>query len=275
MAPLAQPSAVVSADEACDFDASTVDSSQRSDEGIFAATHRSKAHACLEDAPNRMSTGKRKSEQLDPDSVPKAVVNRLSLYLRELQRLLRDDKATVSSSEVGSLLGFTDAQVRKDLAYFGHFGHPGVGYRCDELVAAIRGILGTDRTWTVVMVGVGNLGRALLGYKGFSPQGFEMVAAFDADPAKCNQELDGVPVKPLETLEETIVAEAVTLGVIAVPADAAQAVADRLIAAGVTGILNFAPVTLSLGAEISQVGVDLATELERLCFSVANRHPPT
>ncbi|MEM8864787.1 MAG: redox-sensing transcriptional repressor Rex [Planctomycetota bacterium] len=220
-----------------------------------------------------MSNGKRKSDQLDPDSVPKAVVSRLSLYLRELQHLLRDEKATVSSSQLGKLLGFTDAQVRKDLAYFGHFGHPGVGYRCDELIAAIRGILGTDRLWTVAMVGVGNLGQALLGYRGFAPQGFRIVAAFDADPSKVGQSIEGVPIKPLEELEATIAAEGVTLGVIAVPAEAAQTVADRLVAAGVGGILNFAPLTLSLPAEVSQVGVDLATELEQLCFSVANRTP--
>ncbi len=220
-----------------------------------------------------MATGKRKSEHLDPDSVPKAVVNRLSLYLRELQHLLRDGKATVSSSQLGKLLGFTDAQVRKDLAYFGHFGHPGVGYRCDELISAIREILGTDRQWTVAMIGVGNLGRALLGYKGFPSQGFRIVAAFDADQAKVGHILEGVPVRPLEDLEHTVRSEQVTLGVLAVPADAAQPVADRLVAAGVAGILNFAPVTLSLPAEISLVGVDLATELEQLCFSVANRQP--
>lgn len=220
-----------------------------------------------------MANGKRKSEQLDPDSVPKAVVNRLSLYLRELQHLLRDGHATVSSSQLGTLLGFTDAQVRKDLAYFGHFGHPGVGYRCDELIAAIKGILGTDRQWTVAMVGVGNLGRALLGYKGFASQGFQIVAAFDADPTIAGTTLEGVPIKPLEELEETVKKERVTLGVIAVPAGAAQSVADRLVTAGVSGILNFAPVTLSLAPEVSQVGVDLATELEQLCFSVANRQP--
>lgn len=220
-----------------------------------------------------MASGKRKTDQLDPKAVPKAVVNRLSLYLRELQHLLCEGQATISSSQLGKLLGFTDAQVRKDLAYFGHFGHPGVGYRCEELISAIRGILGTDRQWTVAMVGVGNLGRALLGYRGFAPQGFRIVAAFDADEAKVGQTLEGVPIRPLEELESTLQTEKVTLGVVAVPAEAAQGVADRFVAAGVTGILNFAPVTLSLPADVSVVGVDLATELEQLCFSVANRLP--
>lgn len=220
-----------------------------------------------------MSNGKRKTEQFDPDAVPKAVVSRLSLYLRELQHLIRSGNATVSSSQLGQLLGFTDAQVRKDLAYFGHFGHPGVGYRCEELIEAIKSILGTDRDWTVALVGVGNLGRALLGYRGFPSQGFRIVAAFDADSTKVGQTLEDVPVKALDELEAIIAAENVTLGVIAVPASEAQGVADRLTAAGVNGILNFAPVTLSLGPEVSQVGVDLATELEQLCFSVANRQP--
>src|SRR6188474_2240593 len=111
--------------------------------------------------------------------VPKAVVSRLSLYLRELQHLVRDGHETTSSTQLGKVLGFTDAQVRKDLAYFGQFGYPGIGYRCDELIREIRRILGTHRPWPVAMVGAGNLGRALLGYKGFEQQGFRVVAAFD------------------------------------------------------------------------------------------------
>src|ERR1700730_1881978 len=139
----------------------------------------------------------RKAKANDPTTdgaVPKAVVNRLSFYLRELQHLVRDGHETTSSNQLGNLLGFTDAQVRKDLAYFGHFGYPGIGYRCDELIAAIRRILGTDREWPVAMIGVGNLGQALLGYKGFSQQGFRMVAAFDTDLAKVGSVIEGVSV---------------------------------------------------------------------------------
>lgn len=207
----------------------------------------------------------------DAKQVPKAVVNRLSLYLRELGRLLRDGEQTISSSKLGKLLGFTDAQVRKDLAYFGQFGHPGVGYRCEELVTAIRRILGTDREWVVGLVGVGNLGRALLGYRGFTPQGFRLAAAFDTDAAKIGQTFGGVTVEPLDALESSTRSKGVTLGLIAASAEAAQEIADRFVAAGVAGILNFAPVTLSLPEDVSLVGVDLATELEQLSFSVANR----
>lgn len=219
--------------------------------------------------PRQLDRGAAKGEESRPP--PKAVVSRLSLYLRELQRVLRDGEQTISSSQLGKLLGFTDAQVRKDLAYFGQFGHPGVGYRCEELVAAIRRILGTDREWVVAIVGVGNLGRALLGYRGFRPQGFRVAAAFDSDPTKVGMSFGGVAVEPISALESTCRQHGVTLGLIAAAAESAQEVADRLVAAGVVGVLNFAPVTLSLPDGVSLVGVDLATELEQLSFSVANR----
>ena len=203
--------------------------------------------------------------------VPKAVVNRLSLYLRELEHLLRGGQQTTSSHQLGRVLGFTDAQVRKDLAYFGHFGHPGIGYRCDELVAAIRRILGTDQPWTVAIVGVGNLGRALLGYKGFSERGFRIVAAFDTDSGKVGSQIEGVEVFHVDRLAEVARAHRLRLGVIAVPAAAAQKAADLLVAHGIEGILNFAPVTLTLPDHVRRVGVDLAIELEQLTFAVANR----
>lgn len=203
--------------------------------------------------------------------VPKAVVGRLSLYLRELQRLLRDGRQTTRSSQLGQVLGFTDAQVRKDLAYFGHFGYPGIGYRCDELAAAIRRILGTDQQWSVAMVGAGNLGRALLGYKGFSQQGFRIVAAFDVDADKLAKPIEGVEVHHLDRLPEIARTHKIRLGIISVPAPAAQGVADKLVAAGVEGILNFAPVTLNLPEHVSLVGVDLAQELEQLSYFVQSR----
>src|SRR5262249_55221195 len=166
---------------------------------------------------------------IEPEgTVPKAVVSRLSLYLRELQHLLRDGHQTTSSSHLGNLLGFTDAQVRKDLAYFGHFGYPGIGYRCQELIDAIRRIMGTDRHWPVAMVGVGNLGRALLGYKGFGKQNFHISAAFDVDPNAIGSSIEGVRVYHLEKLAEVVREQHIKLGMIVVPAAAAQTVADKL-----------------------------------------------
>ena len=218
-----------------------------------------------------MSDSKDKN-QAPATEVPDAVVNRLSLYLRELQHLIRDGRETTSSSQLGGRLGCSDAQVRKDLAYFGQFGYPGIGYRCEELVAAIRGILGTDRGWPVAMVGVGNLGRALLGYKGFARQGFRIVAAFDTDESKIGTEIEGVGIHSLESLPEIVRASRIRLGMIVVPAAAAQSAADRLVRAGVEGIVNFAPVTVSVPPTVRKIGVDLAIDLEQITFAVINRN---
>jgi redox-sensing transcriptional repressor len=204
-------------------------------------------------------------------AVPKAVVTRLSLYLRELQHVVRDGHQTINSLELGQRLGCTDAQVRKDLATFGHFGRRGVGYRCGELIDAIRRILGTHEPWPVALVGVGNLGRALLGYRGFSQRGFHFVAALDADAKKVGLEIHGLRVHAMEGLPGIVRDHKIRLGVIAVPAAAAQDVADRITAAGIEGILNFAPVAITLPPTVSEVGVDVAIELERLAFSVLRR----
>lgn len=219
-----------------------------------------------------MSEAKEKSpEQTTESTVPKAVVSRLSLYLRELQHLVRDGHETTSSTLLGKVLGFSDAQVRKDLAYFGQFGYPGIGYRCDELIREIRRILGTHRSWPVAMVGAGNLGRALLGYKGFEQQGFRVVAAFDTDPAKVGGDIDGVPIFHFDRLPDIVREQSIQLAIVAVPAVQAQGVAEKLVAAGIEGVLNFAPVTLALPDHVQTVGVDLAIELEQLSFAVVNR----
>src|SRR5262249_2306880 len=151
------------------------------------------------------------------------------------------------------------------------FGYPGIGYRCDELVIAIRKILGTDQQWPAVLVGAGNLGRALLGYKGFQQRGFRIVAAFDTDSGKVGSSIEQVPVHHLDSLTEVAQKNRIWLGLFAFPAAAVQMVADRLVAVGVEGILNFAPVTISLPPTVSLVSVDLAIELEQLSFSVVNR----
>lgn len=192
----------------------------------------------------------------------------MSLYLRELQQVVRRGDETISSVQLGSLLGFTDAQVRKDLAFFGQFGYPGIGYKCVELIEEIRKILGTHQDWSVVLVGCGNLGRALLGYRGFQEQGFRVVAAFDADKAKIGKTIEGITVFDFDRMEEVILEKGIRLAVLTVPANHAQQVADRLVGTGVTGILNFAPVTLSLPSHVHSVGVDLAIELEQLAFAV-------
>ena len=204
----------------------------------------------------------------DPVGVPKAVVSRLSLYLRELQHWQREGKETVSSTQLGKLLGFTDAQVRKDLAYFGQFGYPGIGYKCQELIDAIRSILGTDRSWPVALVGCGHLGRALMGYKGFQQQGFDIVAAFDSDPKKIGEPLGEMRIADIKNFPEIADKLSIRLVILSVPATVAQRVAEALVDSGITGILNFAPVTLSLPNHVRVIGVDLAIEFEQLAFAV-------
>ncbi len=198
----------------------------------------------------------------------RASVGRLSLYLRRLEGLLREGTTKVSSGQLGEALGVTDAQVRKDLAYLGNLGHPGIGYAAGELIAAIRRALGIDREWAVALAGVGNLARALLHYHGFAERGFRIVALFDADPAKVGQRVEGLPVHGPEEMAEVIAATGAELGVLAVPAESAQAVADALIAAGVRGLLNFAPAVLRAPPGVSVVSVDLTVQLEQLAFLV-------
>ena len=202
------------------------------------------------------------------ERIPAPAVRRLSLYLRQLEAFAAADRQTVSSRDLGDALGLSDAQIRKDLAYFGHFGQPGVGYRVRELIQRVRRILGTDKKSNVLLVGVGNLGRALLSYRGFTKQGFELVAAFDKDRAIVGKTINpgSIRVRPMSEMPKLIRAESVRLGILAVPAPAAQNVADRMVKAGVRCILNFAPTTLQLRPEIAVSSVDLAVHLEQLSF---------
>src|SRR6476660_1667023 len=128
-------------------------------------------------------------ESFRPESIPNPAVRRLSLYLRQLEAFQRKNRRTISSKQLGESLRLTDAQVRKDLAYFGQFGHPGIGYRVDDLIVQLRKILGTDRTWNVLLVGAGNLGRALSAYRGFGSKGFQVIAVFDIDATKVGHKL--------------------------------------------------------------------------------------
>ena len=198
----------------------------------------------------------------------RASAGRLSLYLRCLEALQSEGAQKVSSSQLGESLGVSDAQVRKDLACLGNLGQPGIGYYANDLVLAIRKALGIDRTWNAVLVGVGNLARALLKYSGFQQQGFHVLALCDSDPAKIGQTIENLPVYSLERIADKIRSAEIELGILTVPAEAAQAVADQLVAAGIRGILNFAPIVLKLPPGVSLVTVDLAIQLEQLAFLV-------
>ncbi|MCS7047481.1 MAG: redox-sensing transcriptional repressor Rex [Gemmataceae bacterium] len=198
----------------------------------------------------------------------RATVQRFSLYLRHLQSLLREGAQTVSSTQLGDALGITDAQVRKDLAYLGNLGQPGIGYPARDLIAALRQRLGIDRTWATVIVGIGNLARALLHHRGFEQQGFRFVALFDADPAKIGQKVNHLEISPMDKMAQIVARRGAELGVVAVPAEAAQKVSDALVNAGIRGILNFAPTVLRLPPSVALVSVDLAVQLEQLAFLV-------
>jgi redox-sensing transcriptional repressor len=203
-----------------------------------------------------------------PDLIPNPAVKRLSLYLRQLESFRRKDRRTISSKQLGESLNLTDAQVRKDLAYFGQFGHPGVGYRVEDLIAQVKRILGTDRVWSVLLVGAGNLGRALMAYKGFDAKGFRLTSVFDASPNLAGKKLGPFTVQPMSELEETIARHQIRLAMIAVPADHAQGVVDHLVAAGIRGILNFAPTSVTVPPHIALNAVDLSVQLEQLSFQV-------
>lgn len=198
----------------------------------------------------------------------RATAGRLSLYLRRLEGLLHDGIQKVSSSQLGDSLGVTDAQVRKDLAALGNLGHPGIGYSAPELIAAIRQALGIDREWLVALAGAGNLARALLRYHGFVQRGFRFVALFDADPAKIGQRIDGLEIHATTDMAAVIAATRAELGVLTVPAESCQAVAEAMVAAGIRGLLNFAPTVLRLPPSVPVTSVDLTVQLEQLAFLV-------
>jgi redox-sensing transcriptional repressor len=201
--------------------------------------------------------------------IPEMTIRRLSVYTRCLQQLEEDGVKTISSQELAERFNLNSAQVRKDLAYFGEFGVRGIGYYVSGLKAELQRILGLDREWQVALIGLGNLGSALFHYKGFARQGFKIAAVFDDDPGKFGQVLDGVPVLPLRDLPRETKARNLQIAILAVPADAAPAVTEKLTAAGIKAILNFAPSRLRTPRDVRLKNVDLSIELETLSFYLA------
>lgn len=202
------------------------------------------------------------------DRISKPTSRRMSLYLRVLHSMLDQGKAAISSKELGDQTGVKDAQVRKDLACFGSLGRPGVGYRIRDLHDQLRQLLGMDQTWKTVLVGAGNIGRALLAYPRFRNEGFDFVAAFDHDKKEVGKRIAGLCVQSMGELKKTVKKKNVQMGLIAVPPDAAVAVAQSLVDAGILGILNFAPIRLDLPKEIAVINVDFTDALEQLAFEI-------
>ena len=200
-----------------------------------------------------------------PD-LPEATIARLPEYLRALHNLGETGSETVSSEGLAAAAGVNSAKLRKDLSHLGSYGTRGVGYDVALLIDQIEYILGLDQRRAVCLVGVGNLGHALAGYDGFASRGFKIVALFDADASKVGERIHGITVRHIDELRRVAIEETIAIGVIATPAGAAQAVADELVAAGVTSILNFAPCVLSVPANVDVRKVDLAIELQILSF---------
>jgi len=198
--------------------------------------------------------------------VPEATVARLATYLRVLTTVADRAVVTVSSEELAAVAGVNSAKLRKDLSYLGSYGIRGVGYDVGTLTEQISRTLGLTVHRSVALIGVGNLGQALAGYAGFATRGFRIAALLDADPVRVGSHVRGLLVRDIAELDDVVAENAITIGVLAVPASAAQDVCDRLVAVGVTSILNFAPVVLAVPPHVHLRKVDLAAELQILSF---------
>jgi len=203
--------------------------------------------------------------------VAESTVRRLSLYLRFLEEFEGQGIATVSSGALASRGSTTSAQVRKDLSFFGSFGKRGLGYPVPELADQLREILGLRQRYRVGMIGAGKIGSALVQYRGFRQRGFDIVAIFDRDPAKIGRQWNGLTIQDIDLLEAEFARHPLDMAVLVTPADAAQAVTDRLVKLGVKAILNFAPVQLVVPDDVVVKTVNLALELETLSYALANR----
>lgn len=200
--------------------------------------------------------------------ISESAVRRLSLYLRLLQEAEAAGAATISSGQLAERGGTTSAQVRKDLSLFGSFGKRGLGYSVQELLERIRDILGLQQSWRVALVGAGKLGSALFSYRDFEARGFHIRAVFDADPRKVGTTWGGLTVLADEAMDGVLRDEHIDIAIVAVPADAAQAVVDRTVKAGVRAVLNFAPVRLKVPRGVTLRNVDVTLELEGLSFAL-------
>ena len=201
--------------------------------------------------------------------VSDSTVARLSMYLRLLRDVSAEGVTTLASEELARRCGVSAAQVRKDLSFFGTFGKRGTGYSVPELVTALRSILGLERRWRVALIGAGKIGSALLAHQDFRRQGFDIVAVFDNDPAKVGSEWNGLPIQPDAQLDDVLRRD-IDIAIVTVPAEVAQQVVNRVVAAGVRAILNFAPIKLAVPAHVAVKSVNMALELEALSYALVN-----
>ena len=200
--------------------------------------------------------------------IPEVVIDRLPVYGRALALLQGQGREVVNSQELGERLGVTPAQIRKDLSYFGRFGKQGRGYNVARLLEELNQILGLTHEWAMVLVGVGQLGRAILGYDGFAPQGFRIIAAFDDDPNTIGTSVNGQTIKPVSTLRETLEQNKADIGIVAVPGASAQRVIDNLVDCGVKAILNYAPIAAQAPPHVRIKDIDPVLALQSMTFYI-------
>ena len=201
-------------------------------------------------------------------TIPDIVIRRLPIYVRTLRTLAREDVASVSSEDLADRIGVTAAQIRRDLSYFGRFGTQGKGYETGYLAEAIARILRLDRQWDVALAGLGNLGRAIVNYRGFGPSSFDVVALFDANPAHVGEEIAGLPVYDRDRITEEVRARGIKIGIVAVRAPAAQDITDRMVAGGIRAILNYAPVVLKVPPGVTVREIDPVSALQSMTYYI-------
>ena len=205
--------------------------------------------------------------------IPAVVIDRLPVYARVLNALERERRDVVSSQELGVMLGVTPAQIRKDLSYFGRFGKQGRGYNVERLALELRQILGLDRQWAMVLVGVGQLGRAILSYGGFQPQGFIIVDAFDADPQVVGTKVANLKVRPVDELPTYLKEHPIDIGIVAVPGVSAEPIVTDLISGGVRSILNYSAASIPVPASVQIRNIDPVLALQSMTFYLKNGAP--
>jgi len=203
---------------------------------------------------------------MNADKIPDIIIGRLPVYLRALQRMAENGIKTTSSQELGERVGISAAQIRKDVSQFGEFGKQGTGYSISFLIDKLREILNVNRMWDVAIIGAGDMGHALARYQGFTNRGFRVVMIFDNDPAKVGQKVGDFTIEDIAKLVDRIRSAKIKMAMITVPASAAQAVADKLIQAGVKAILNYAPISINVPDNVHVQHIDPATHLQRMTY---------
>jgi len=203
---------------------------------------------------------------MNAERIPDIIIGRLPIYLRALQRLAEKGMSTTSSQELGEIIGISAAQIRKDISQFGEFGKQGTGYSIPFLIERLQGILKVNRIWDVIIVGMGDIGHALARYNGFANRGFQVTMLFDNDPQKVGQRVSNLEIKDSSELADFIKTKKIRIAMLAVPASAAQDVADQLVRAGVKAILNYSPIHLNVPSDVHVQHIDPVTHLQRMTY---------